>query len=178
MDRRLTRRNINSHRINERIRADEVRLIDENGDNVGVVSTKEALQMAIDRKLDLVEVSGSANPPVCRIMDYNKFLYEQKSKAKKTKSKKTDLKEFQLGPNTGEGDLQIRIDRGRKFLEAGNVVKYTVKFKGRENLFPEQGLTKLKIVESELSDISRVDQPPKKLGSIMSMVLTPLGNKG
>jgi translation initiation factor IF-3 len=123
----------------------------------------------------LVEVSGGANPPVCRIMDYNKYLYEQKAKSKQTKTKKTEMKEFQLGPTTGEGDLKLRIERGRKFLLDGNVVKYTVKFRGRAKLFPELGETKLKIIESELADVSRVEKPAKLLGNIMTMTLAPSG---
>ena len=108
-------------------------------------------------------------------MDYNKYLYEQKTKSKQSKAKKTELKEFQLGPTTGEGDLKIRIDRGRKFLLEGNVVKYTVKFKGRAKLFPELGETKLKIIQSELADVSRVEKPAQLLGNIMSMTLAPSG---
>lgn len=106
-------------------------------------------------------------------MDYNKYLYEQKSKTKQAKVKKTEMKEFQLGPHTGEGDLKVRIERGRKFLQDGNVVKYTVKFRGRAKLFPEIGETKLKIIESELSDVSRVEKPAKLLGHLMSMTLAP-----
>ena len=163
----------NGHNINNRIRSQEVRLVDKDGENQGVVSTRDAIQKARDANLDLVEVSAGAKPPVAKIMDYNKYLYEQKSKAKKTKTKKTELKEFKLGPNTGEGDLRVRIDRGREFLKQGNMVKYTVKFKGRANLHPEFGETKLKIIESELSDISRVDKPPRKMGSLLSMTLIP-----
>lgn len=108
-------------------------------------------------------------------MDYNKYVYEQKSKSKQSKAKKTELKEFQLGPNTGEGDLKVRIERGRKFLQEGNMVKYTVKFRGRAKLFPEIGETKLKIIQSELADVSRIDKPAKLMGNIMSMTLAPSG---
>lgn len=135
----------------------------------------EAIKLAKDAGLDLVEVSAGANPSVCRIMDYNKFLYEQKTKSKQTKAKKTELKEFQLGPNTGESDIKVRIERGRKFLSEGNMVKYTVKFRGRAKLFPEIGETKLKIIQSELSDVSRIDKPAKMMGNIMSMTLAPAG---
>ncbi len=127
--------------------------------------------------LDLLEVSGSANPPVCRILDFNKFLYEQKSKEKKSKIKKSDLKEFVFSPKIGEGDLRIRINRGREFLTEGNLVKYTVKFKGREMAFPDIGLTKLKIIVSELSDISEIENEPKLVGYTMSMTLVPKRNK-
>jgi len=148
-------------------------LIDQEGENIGVVSTKEAWDKAREAELDLVEVSPGAKPPVARIMDYNKYLYDQKSKAKKSKTKKTDLKEFQFGSNIGEGDLKVRIDRGREFLKEGNMVKYTVKFKGRANLHPTIGMTKLKIIESELSDVSKVEKEPRKMGSLLSMTLIP-----
>lgn len=111
-------------------------------------------------------------------MDYNKYLYEQKAKAKKIRAKKTKLKEFRLGPNTSDGDIQIRIERGKEFLQQGNMVKYTVKFKRRENLFPEQGITKLKIIESELASCSRIDTPIKRMGNMMYIVLSPASTKG
>ena len=122
--------------------------------------------------LDLVEVYGG-EIPVCRILDYKKYLFEQKSKLKKNKQKKTELKEFQLRPNTGEGDIKIRVDRAREFLQQGNMVKFTVKFKGREITFPEIGTNKLKVIESELADVSQVETPAKLLGKQMSITLMP-----
>lgn len=162
-------------RINHQIASSTVRLIDENGDNIGVIATKEAIDRAIAAKLDLVEVSANAEPPVCRILDFNKYQYEQKSKFKKTKNKtkKTEVKELYLSPGIGEGDLKFRINRGKEFLEEGNVVKYGVKFKGRERAYPELGEKKLKIVESELASVSKVEQPAKLAGSVMTMVLVP-----
>lgn len=139
------------------------------------MKTPDAIKLAQEVGLELVEVSGNANPPVCKILDYNKYLYEQKSKAKQSKAKKTELKEFQIGPNIGEGDLKVRIDRSRKFLIDGNMVKYTVKFKGRARLFPEHGETKLKIIQSELADVSRVEKATQKVGNLMTMTLAPSG---
>lgn len=150
-------------------------VIDQNGTNLGKLKTFDAIKLAQEAGLELVEVSGGANPPVCRIMDYNKYLYEQKTKSKQTKAKKTEMKEFQLGPHTGDEDIRIRVERGRKFLQEGNVVKYTVKFRGRAKLFPELGATKLKIIESELADVSRVEKPATMLGNIMTMTLAPSG---
>lgn len=144
---------------------------------MGVIKTFEALRLAQDQGLDLIEVSASAKPPVCKIADYNKFLYEQKSKAKKTKIKKAELKEFKLGPAIGDGDLSIRIARGKEFLLDGNVVKYTVVFKGGEKAHPEVGFTKLKIVESELMECGKIEKLPAYQGGIMSMTLTPKSKK-
>ncbi len=121
----------------------------------------------------MVEVSGSATPPVCKIIDYNKYQYDQKAKEKKARPKKTTIKEFKLTPKISEGDLQLRIRRGKEFLEVGNMVKYTVRFKGRERKYPEIGETKLKIIESELTEVARIEKPAKMLGYTMSMTLMP-----
>ena len=163
----------NHHNLNNRIRAKEVRLIDQDGNNVGIVPLNEALNKAGEANLDLVEMSSGGGTPVCRIMDYNKYVYEQKAKLKKGKSKKTDSKEFKISPNTGEGDLRNRIDRGKEFLLQGNMVKYTVVFKGREAAFPEVGKTKLKIIESELSDVGKPEGEIKHMGRTMFMTLSP-----
>ena len=102
-----------------------------------------------------------------------KYMYDQKAKLKKSKTKKTDIKEFKIGPNTSEGDLRVRIDRGKEFLNQGNVVKYTVVFKGREVAFPEIGKTKLKIIESELSEVSKPEGIIRLMGKIMTLTLSP-----
>lgn len=151
----------------------EVRVIDQNGENLGVIKTTDAISKARKIGLDLVEVSSGAKPSVCKILDYKKYIYNQKVKTKESKPKKTDRKEFKLSPKIGEGDLSLRIRRGREFLEAGNMVKYTVKFKGRESKYPEIGETKLKIIESELSDISSLERNIEKKGRFMSMTLMP-----
>lgn len=166
---------IQKQKINQQIKSVEVRLIDKDDNNVGVVSTEKAIQMAKEDGLDLVEVSANAKPPVCRILDYTKYKYDQKAKLKKSKAKvkKIETKEFYIRPGIGEGDLKIRIDRGRGFLEKGNVVKYGVKFKGREKAYPELGNKKLKIIQSELSEVSNVEQEPRMMGNMILMVLTP-----
>lgn len=161
-------------KLNEKIGAKEVRLIDQNGENVGVKSLNEAIKMAKIAGLDLLEVSGFAVPPVCRIVDYNKYIYEQKGKLKKTKSKKTELKEFTMSPNISEGDLNVRIRRGKEFLEDGNMVKYTVKFKGREATYPERGEIKIKIIESELNGVGKVERPMQMLGQLMTVTFMPV----
>ena len=163
----------NQNNINNRIRAKEIRLIDQEGNNIGVVSFNEAITRAQEAGLDLVEMSAGGGVPVCRIMDYNKYMYDQKAKLKKSKTKKTDIKEFKIGPNTSEGDLRVRIDRGKEFLNQGNVVKYTVVFKGREVAFPEIGKTKLKIIESELSEVSKPEGIIRLMGKIMTLTLSP-----
>lgn len=161
-------------KLNEKISAREVRLIDQNGENVGLKSRDEAIRMAKEAGLDLLEVSGSAVPPVCKIVDYNKYIYEQKGKVKKSKSKKTELKEFTMSPNISEGDLNVRIRRGKEFLEEGNMVKYTVKFKGREAAYPERGEIKIKIIESELNGIGKVERPMQMVGQLMSVTFMPV----
>lgn len=163
----------NQNNINNKIRAREVRVIDQDGNNLGVISIQEALNKAREADMDLVEMSSGGGIPVCRIIDYNKYLYDQKAKAKKSKTKKVDLKEFKIGPNTSEGDLRVRIDRGKEFLSQGNVVKYTVVFKGREAAFPEIGKTKLKIIESELSEVGKPDGDVKHMGKIMMLTISP-----
>ena len=116
-------------------------------------------------------MSSGGGTPVCKIADYNKYVYDQKAKAKKSKPKKSDLKEFKFGPNISEGDLKIRIDRGREFITSGDMVKYSVVFRGREVFYSEIGMTKLKIIESELSDIARIENPPKLMGNVISLTL-------
>ena len=161
-------------KLNEKISSKEVRLIDQNGENVGVKSRDEAIKMAKDLGLDLLEVSGFAVPPVCKIVDYNKYIYEQKGKLKKTKTKKTELKEFTMSPNISEGDLNVRIRRGKEFLEDGNMVKYTVKFKGREATYPERGEIKIKIIESELNGVGKVERPMQMIGQLMTVTFMPV----
>ena len=166
-------REIQTNRLNEKIYAKEVRLIGQSGENLGIKPIQEALNTAREADMDLVEVSKGSTPPVCRIMDFNKYAYELKTRQKKTKSKKSELKEFQLSPTTAEGDLNMRIARGKEFLAQGNMVKYTVKFKGRENKYPQQGEIKLKIIESELSGVAKIDRPAKKIGSTLSVTFVP-----
>ena len=162
------------HRINERIRVPEVRLV---GDNIeqGVYSTHEALRMADGLGLDLVEISPSAVPPVCRITDYQKFLYQQKKKLKeqKAKSVKVVVKEIRFGPQTDDHDFNFKLKHAKAFLEEGSKVKAYVFFKGRSILFKEQGEVLLLRFASELEDYAKVDQLPQLEGKKMIIFLSP-----
>ena len=158
--------------INEQIRAIKVRLIDSDGQNLGVVDKFEALKKAREKTLDLVEVS-KGEIPVCKIIDYNKFVYDKKSKFKKAKVKKVDVKELVIKTNIGEGDLNTKIKRAKEFLLNGNMVKFSVKFEGRLHAFPELGVNKLKIVESELLEIAKIEKSALERSNSMYMVFMP-----
>lgn len=160
------------HRINHLIRAPKVRLIDSEGTNVGVVDTHEALKKAADADLDLVLISEKAEPPVAKILDYSKFLYEERKKqsSHKTKSAKSETKEFIFGPAIGEGDIQTRIERTKEFLEDGHRVKMTVRLKGRERAFPEIGIKKLEKITSELAEVAKTEEDkPKLKGNLITI---------
>src|SRR5580700_6942564 len=150
--------NKDEHRINERIRVPEVRLIDEIGTQVGVVATREALQMARDRGLDLMEVSPNANPPVCKICDYGKFKYEKKKKEAQARKKQTviKVKEIQLRPQTEEHDLDYKFKNARQFLDDGDKVKITIMFRGREVAYSDQGYKMMKQLAELVKDLAAV----------------------
>lgn len=162
------------HRINEKIRVPEVRLV---GDNVeqGVYSTRDALKIADELGLDLVEISPNAAPPVCRITDYQKFLYQQKKKLKeqKAKSVKVVVKEIRFGPQTDDHDFNFKLKHARAFLDEGSKVKAYVFFKGRSILFKEQGEVLLLRFATELEDYAKVDQLPQLEGKKMIIMLSP-----
>jgi translation initiation factor IF-3 len=141
----------------------------------GIYSTKEALAMAEEQGLDLVEISPKAEPPVCKIIDYNKFLYEQKKRQKELKQKqsKVVVKEIRFGPNTDEHDFNFKLNHAKKFLEEGAKVKAYVFFKGRAILFKEKGEILLLKLAQELQDIATVEQLPKLEGKRMIMFLSP-----
>jgi len=166
------------HRINHFIRVPQVRLV---GDNVtmGVYSTQDALRMAQQLELDLVEISPQADPPVCKIIDYNKFLYDKKRKEKemKAKSKSAELKEIRFTPGTDDHDFDFKARHAENFLKEGNKVKAYVQFKGRAIMFKERGeLVLLKFAE-RLADIGQVEGLPKLEGKRMQMILSPKGQK-
>lgn len=167
--------NKDEHRINERIRVPQVRLIDENGGQVGVVPTHQALQMARDRGLDLMEVSPNAQPPVCKICDYGKFKYEKKKKEHQAKKKQTviKVKEIQLRPQTEEHDLQYKFKNIRQFLEDGDKAKITIMFRGREITYVDQGYKIMKQLIDMVKDVGSVEAPPKLEGKKLIMVLAP-----
>lgn len=162
------------HRINEKIRVREVRLVGENLEP-GVYSIQEALRMADQAGLDLVEISPNAEPPVCRITDYQKFLYQQKKKLKeqKAKSVKVIVKEIRFGPQTDDHDFNFKLKHAKSFLEEGSKVKAYVFFKGRSILFKEQGEVLLLRFAAELEDFGKVESLPTLEGKKMIIMLSP-----
>ncbi len=166
------------YRKNNRIRVPEVRLIDENEEQVGIVDTNDARRRAKEVGLDLVEVSPQARPPVCKIMDYGKFLYQQRKKEKQntTHSKgSSQLKELRVRPAIDTHDLSYRLDNGRKFLTAGHKVQVVCIFKGRQMAHPEHGFEVMRKVAEALQEVSKVEVPAKMMGRRMTMLLTPVG---
>jgi translation initiation factor IF-3 len=153
-----------------------VRLIGPTGENLGVVSTREALQIARDADLDLVEVAPAANPPVCRVMDFGKFLYERAKKEKEARKQQTkiEIKEIRLRPKTNEHHRGFKVKDARRWLENGMKVKVTIRFRGREMDYPEIALEDLKEIAEELSDVSTVEQPPRLEGRRMMVILAPV----
>lgn len=162
------------HRINEKIRVPQVRLVGENVEQ-GVYSTHDALKIADEKGLDLVEISPNGDPPVCRITDYQKFLYQQKKKLKeqKAKSVKVVVKEIRFGPQTDDHDFNFKLKHAKSFLEEGSKVKAYVFFKGRSILFKEQGEVLLLRFATELEDYAKVDQLPQLEGKKMIIMLSP-----
>jgi translation initiation factor IF-3 len=158
------------------IRVPEVRLIGPKGENVGVVSINEALRIARDAELDLVEVAAAATPPVCRVMDFGKFLYERTKKEREAKKAQTkiEVKEIQLRPKTNDHHRSFKTRDARRWLLDGMKVKVTVRFRGREIDYPQLAMEDLREIAKELSDISAIEAPPKLEGRVMSMVLTPV----
>lgn len=171
----LPTQNKDEHRINERIRVPQVRLIDENGGQVGVVPTFQALQMAREKGLDLMEVSPNASPPVCKICDYGKFKYEKKKKDHQAKKKQTviKVKEVQLRPQTEEHDLEYKFKNIRQFLEDGDKAKITIMFRGREITYVDQGYKIMRSLAESVKDIGIVEANPKLEGKKLIMIIAP-----
>ena len=156
-----------------------MRLILSDGNNVGVVSLKEALQRATDAGLDLVEISPNAVPPVCKVLDLGKYKYElqkRRNEAKK-KQKVVEIKELKLTPMIGDHDYEVKLKNARRFLEDGNKVKFTLKFRGRELSYQDQGLDVLNRIKADLESIGRVEQEAKLEGKSMGMLLVPINMK-
>lgn len=164
------------HRINQRIRAREVRLIGENGEQFGVLSITDALIKAEDFGVDLVEVAPDANPPVCRLMDYGKFKYKEQKKEHEAKKHRTEseLKELRVRYRTDSGDLEIKLKRARQFLEEGDKVKFSMRFRGREAMYVDLGRQKFDNIIERLSDISVVEEKSPMRGSYIYIVLNPV----
>lgn len=170
----VRREETEKHKINEKILAREIRLVLE-GQEPKVMATSEAIRMAEEQELDLVEISPNAVPPVCKIMDYRKFLYNQKRKEKELKAKqsKVVLKEVRFGPNTDDHDFNFKLAHARKFLEEGNKVKAYVFFRGRTIVFKDRGEILLLKFAQELADIGAVEQLPKLEGKRMIIMINP-----
>jgi translation initiation factor IF-3 len=159
----------------------EVRLIGPEGENIGVVTTEEAKKIALEAELDLVEVAPNANPPVCRVMDFGKFLYERTKKEREARKAQTkvEIKEIRLRPKTNEHHRSFKTRDARRWLESGMKVKVTIRFRGREITYPEIALEDLKEIAKELEDVATVEQMPNIEGRVMTMLLSPvkLGKK-
>ncbi|WP_317164686.1 translation initiation factor IF-3 [Spongiivirga citrea] len=162
------------HRINRKIREDEVRLVGENVE-IGVYPIAKALAIAEEQELDLVEISPNAKPPVCKVMDYKKFLYEQKKrdKALKSKATKVTIKEIRFGPNTDDHDYEFKKKHAEKFLKEGAKLKAYVFFKGRSIIYKDQGEILLLRLAQELEELGKVEQMPKLEGKRMIMFIAP-----
>ena len=163
----------NQYRINEQIRVREVRIVGEGGSTV--VPTRQALDMAHEQGVDLVEISPNANPPVCRLIDYSKFLYQQKKRQKEMKAKqvKVEVKEIRFGPQTDEHDYQFKLKHAKEFLEEGNKVRAYVFFRGRSILFKEQGEVLLLRFANDLEEVGKVEGMPSLEGKKMFLYLAP-----
>ncbi|MDH4109598.1 MAG: translation initiation factor IF-3 [Gammaproteobacteria bacterium] len=162
-------------RRNQEIDARQVRVIDASGEQAGVMSIRDALDLARDQELDLVEVSPNADPPVCRIMDFGKFVFEQNKKAQsaRRKQKQVHVKEIKFRPGTEEGDYLVKLRKLREFLEDGDKAKITLRFRGREMAHQELGAKLLARVRSDLEDIGAVEQMPQMEGRQMVMIMGP-----
>jgi len=167
--------NKDEHRINERIRIPQVRLIDHEGNQVGVTDTRQALQMARDVGLDLVEISPNSSPPVCKILDYGKFKYEKKKKDHEAKKKQVvvKVKEVQLRPNTDDHDVEYKFKNIMQFLEDGDKAKITIMFRGREVAYVDQGYKIMARLVEMTKEIANVESPAKLEGKKLMMILAP-----
>jgi translation initiation factor IF-3 len=162
-------------RVNHRIRVPEVRVVLDDGSQLGVMPTSEALKAAEGRGLDLVEVNPKSIPPVCKILDFGRYKYEEKKRQSEAKRKQTivELKEVKLRPKTDDHDLQVKVRSARRFLESGNKVKFTVRFRGREITHPQRAQMQLDWLVEQLTDLANVEQRPQMEGRTMSAIVGP-----
>ena len=163
------------HQINEEILDKEVRLIGDQGEQLGIMSAQEALKIAVEKELDLVKIAPGSNPPVCKVMDYGKFRFEQAKKEKEAKKNQRviEIKEIRMSPGIGENDFNTKLKNGQKFLTDGDRVKVSVRFRGREMAHTEIGEQLLKDFAAKCADIATLDKNPKLEGRNMSMFLSP-----
>ena len=166
-------------RINEEIRAREVRVIGSDGEQLGIMSGREAQQLAYEKHLDLVEIAPTAKPPVCRIMDYGKYRYEQQKREKESRKKQKtfDIKEVKLRPGIEEHDFNVKFKNAVRFLEDGDKVKVTITFRGRELSHPELGEVLLNKMAAQLKEMAVVERQPKLEGKNMIMIVAPKPSK-
>ncbi len=164
------------HRVNDRIESNEVRLVDADGEMVGVVPIREALYRASEAGLDLVEISPNAEPPVCKILDYGKFKYEAQKRANAARKKQRviEVKEIKMRPGIDDNDYNIKMKKVRSFLDEGDKVKVTMRFRGREMSHQHIAMDILTKVKEEVADLAKVEQFPKMEGRQMVMVMAPL----
>ncbi|TMJ61844.1 MAG: translation initiation factor IF-3 [Alphaproteobacteria bacterium] len=162
-------------RINDEISVMRVRLVDEHGEMVGIVGRNEAIEMAVEAGLDLVEVAPNADPPVCKILDYGKFKYEEQKKKNEARKKQKiiEVKEIKLRPSIDDHDYQVKMRSMNKFIEEGDKVKVTMRFRGRELAHQELGMNVLMRVKEDLDEIAKVEQFPRMEGRQMTMVVSP-----
>lgn len=166
-------------RRNELIRAREVRVIGADGEQLGILQRNEAIALAKEAGMDLVEVASNSEPPVCRIMDYGKFKYETQKKKQEAKKRQTivQIKEIKVRPKTDDHDFETKVRHIRRFLEDGDRVKVTVFFRGREIVHKDRGLAILERIISDVKEVGKVEQEPKAEGRTLQMLLTPLPKK-
>jgi translation initiation factor IF-3 len=162
-------------RINHRIRVPEVRVVDDDGSNLGVIPTEDALRRAQSKGLDLVEVNPKASPPVCKILDFGKYKYEEKKRQREAKKRQTvvEVKEIKLRPKTDDHDLNVKVRAARKFLEAGNKVKVICRFRGREITHPQIATQQLEFITSHCEELANVEQRPTMEGRAMTIIISP-----
>ncbi len=168
-----------AHQINEEIRDNEVRLIGEDGEQLGIMSAEAALAVAEEKELDLVKIAPNSNPPVCRIMDYGKYRFEQAKREKEARKNQhvVEVKEIRMSPSIGINDFNVKLKNGQRFLRDGDRVKVTVKFRGREMAHTNIGEELLNKFAEECADIATVDKNPKLDGRYMAMFLSPKQSK-
>ena len=168
-----------SYQINEDINDNEIRLIDEDGTQLGIMSSSEALKIAIEKELDLVKISPGANPPVCKIMDYGKYRFEQAKREKEARRHQqiVEIKEIRMSPSIGSNDFNVKLKNGQKFLKEGDRLKVTVRFRGREMAHTNLGEDLLQKFADECLEVGSVDKNPKLEGRHMSMFMTPKGER-
>ncbi|MCC0176130.1 translation initiation factor IF-3 [Waterburya agarophytonicola K14] len=167
--------NQDKHRINQKIRAQEVRVVDGNGEQIGIQPLEQALALAVEQDLDLVEIAPKASPPVCKLIDYGKYKYQLQKEESEAKKNQRDnaVKELKIGYRTDTGDIQTKLKHARSFLSDGNKVKFSMRFRGRERAFVHLGKDKLEQIVGQLSDVAKVYEQNFRSRSLMYITIAP-----